>query len=233
MQDSISTIASQVIANLQETIANSPTGVSFVSINGYTNAKDEVSNVLINVGRNYGTVKAEDLQYLKKLFVIPEIINSLLMVNRLKAINLGIFKSQNFQYLKKAKNGGVIIPNKEPKKDKAFAVLQNAKEALIASQIAPSKARSEAQTNAYTRLANAPQIKVHNQSGKIFIEGYQVSKKVIVKGTYKAVNSRPLTIAKNAIKKGMKVSKIRQYTLTEINLMRLNKKTLEFNQPTI
>lgn len=196
----ISLIASKVIENLEKTLKNSPTGVSFVSINGYTNSKGEVSNVLINVGVNYGNVKAKDLNYLQNLNVDT-----------------------------------VNIPTKigEAKRREAINSLNDAKDALIASQIAPSVTRSNGQKNAYTRLSAAPQIKVHNESGKIYIEGYQVNKKVLVKGTYKEVNSRPLTIAKNAIKEGMKVSKIRQYSLTEIKNMTINKNTLEFKQNTI
>ena len=50
MEATKTTIALQVIANLTNALAKSPTGVSFVSIKGYTNSYGEVSNNVVNVG---------------------------------------------------------------------------------------------------------------------------------------------------------------------------------------
>jgi hypothetical protein len=91
--------------------------------------------------------------------------------------------------------------------------LEEARKSLIGSLIAPSKAQSEAQKNAYTIISNG--LKVHNESGELYVFGFSVSKKVIVEGTYKKVNSRELTLAKKFIQKEcMKSTQYRQYKVT-------------------
>ena len=48
---------------------------------------------------------------------------------------------------------------------------------------------------------------------KIYIQGFVVSKTVIVPGVYKTVNSKPLTIAKNKIRKQLRMGKFREFIL--------------------
>jgi len=91
------------------------------------------------------------------------------------------------------------------------ATLNEAKEALIASLISPDEARSEAQTEAYTSIA--PNVKIHNENGKVYCFGYKVAKKILEPGTYKEVKSRPLTIAKNELRKKLRTNKFRQFIL--------------------
>ena len=64
------TIALQVIANITNALAKSPTGVSFVSIKGYTNSYGEVSNNLVNVGATLAKAKAKDILMLLHWAVI-------------------------------------------------------------------------------------------------------------------------------------------------------------------
>lgn len=196
----VTTVAAKVIKKLNEAVKNSPTGVSFARINGYTNSSGEKANVTINIGVNYGNVKQKDLEYLQDLDVTTLVREA-------------------------DEEKELIALDKE--------LLTEAKEALLKSQTAPSKNQSKAQTDAYTRIEGAPQLKVHNETGKIYLEGYQVSKNILVEGEYKKVNSRPLTIAKKEIKKGMRVSKIRQYKLDEINNLSISGDTIEFIDHTI
>jgi len=79
------------------------------------------------------------------------------------------------------------------------------------------KVRSEAQTDAYTVLTNG--VKMHNESSDLYLTGLRVSKKVLVKGTYKEVKSKDITLCKNAIKKALdfKTNKIVQYKLSAGN----------------
>lgn len=189
----ISTVAIQVINKLEEAITKSPTGVSFVRINGYTNSKGEVSNVTINIGVNYTNVKDKDLNYLE-------------------TVNVTEIETDN---------------------DDVKALLNEAKTVLIEAQKKPSTNRSKGQADAYTRLKGAPQLKVHNETGQIYLEGYQVNKKILVEGEYKEINSRPLTLAKDLIRKGMRASKIRQYKLNEINSIAISGDTIEFIDQTI
>ena len=89
-------------------------------------------------------------------------------------------------------------------------LLNEARLALIKGLKTPNKKRSDAQKNAYQILTKG--IKVHNQNRKLYIYGYLVSKEVVQKGTFKKVNSRPLTIAKNYLRKHyMKSAKFRQF----------------------
>lgn len=54
-------------------------------------------------------------------------------------------------------------------------------------------------------------IKVHRESGDLHIFGLAHSKRVIKPGTYKEVKSRPLTIAKDKLRKGLPVERFRQF----------------------
>jgi hypothetical protein len=56
-----------VIANLETALSNSRNGITFVAINGYTNASGEVSNNLINVGVSYDRMKQKDINFLEVL----------------------------------------------------------------------------------------------------------------------------------------------------------------------
>jgi hypothetical protein len=52
-----------------------------------------------------------------------------------------------------------------------------------------------------------------------FIRGYSLGKEVIEPGTYKKVNSRPLTIAKDKLRKGLKNTKCREFKITPENFV--------------
>jgi hypothetical protein len=52
---------------------------------------------------------------------------------------------------------------------------------------------------------------------KAYIRGYSVKKDVLVKGTYKEVKSKPLTIAKDNLRKEFKSGKCREYIVTPAN----------------
>ena len=93
------------------------------------------------------------------------------------------------------------------------------------SFINPSENRSNGQIDAYTHIFSG--VKVHNETGKLYIYGYRENKTVIQEGTYKTVNSKPLTIAKNELRKQLRTGKFTQYSLEIGNELRLNGETLE------
>lgn len=64
--------------------------------------------------------------------------------------------------------------------------------------------QSIAQEEAYLHITNG--IKLHLESGKLHIYAMAVSKKVLVEGEHKKVNSRELTLCQNAIKKQLDFS---------------------------
>ncbi len=74
-------------------------------------------------------------------------------------------------------------------------------------------------------------IKINSNDDSLQLFGLQQSKVVIIPGTYKEVKSRPLTIAKNNIRKQLPIDKFREYALDKdvIQSARLNGLVLEFN----
>lgn len=177
-----STIAIQVITNLSKVLAKSPTGVSLVSIKGYTNSFGEVSNNLVNVGASLTNAKAKDVTTLQNLDVTTL--------------------------------GGDSI------------LLEKARVELINSFINPNENRSQGQIDAYTIVTKG--IKVHNETGEIYIFGLRNSKTIIEQGVYPIVNSRALTLAKNQLKKDLKSSKFTQYKLSSTSVIKLNGEELSF-----
>lgn len=179
---STSVIALQVINNLTNALSKSPTGVSFVSIKGYTNSYGEVSNNVVNVGASLTNAKAKDIETLQSLDVT-------------------------------ALGGDSIL-------------LEKARVELINSFIKPNENRSQGQIDAYTIVAKG--IKVHNTTGEIYIFGLRNSKSVVAEGVYPIVNSRPLTIAKNQLKKDLKSNKFTQFKLSATSVIKANGEELIF-----
>ena len=54
-------------------------------------------------------------------------------------------------------------------------------------------------------------IKVHKESGALHLFGLAYRKTVLQAGTYKATNKRPLTLAKDKLRKGLPVERFRQF----------------------
>jgi len=174
--------ALKVINAISAVLAKSPTGVSFVSIKGYTNTYGEVSNNLVNVGASLENAKKKDIETLQSLDVTTL-------------------------------NGDSIL-------------LETAKVELINAFIKPNENRSNGQKDAYTIVANG--IKVHNETGEIYVFGLRKSKTTLVEGVYPQVNSKPLTLAKNQLRKELKSNKFTQYKLSSTAVMKMNGEELIF-----
>lgn len=56
-------------------------------------------------------------------------------------------------------------------------------------------------------------VKVHRESGELHIFGLAMGKTVLIPGTYKAVKSNPVTLAKAKLKKGLPVDRFRQFVI--------------------
>jgi hypothetical protein len=65
----------------------------------------------------------------------------------------------------------------------------------------------------------------------LYIKGFSVDKKVIEAGVYKEVKSAPLTLAKNRLRKLLKVNKFREFILDldRIETVKINGKVLEIS----
>ena len=57
-------------------------------------------------------------------------------------------------------------------------------------------------------------VKLHEQTGVLHLYGLVTQKRVIMPGLYKKVNSKPLTIAKDKLRRLCPVSKFRQFKIT-------------------
>ena len=96
---------------------------------------------------------------------------------------------------------------------------------LIVSMIKPNENRSNGQKDAYTPIFSG--VKVHNETGVLYIYGYRVSKKVLVEGEYKEVKSSPKTLAKKEIQKLLKTGKFAQYAIEVGNTLKAQGETIE------
>jgi len=110
-------------------------------------------------------------------------------------------------------------------------LMEKARVALLGAAISPNKARSKGQTEAYRTICNGVSAYIGQDGtkhGEIKIFAMAVSKKVIVQGIYPKVNSRPLTIAKNIIKKELKATKFRRLTLSNVGTVKVQGEELNF-----
>lgn len=101
----------------------------------------------------------------------------------------------------------------------------DAKRELIEAFLKPDENRSNGQIEAYEHICKG--VKVHKESGLLYIYGYRVSKKVIKEGNYPKVNSKALTIAKNELRKLLKTGKFTQYSIEVGNTLKAKGETIE------
>lgn len=106
-------------------------------------------------------------------------------------------------------------------------LLEQARNELINSFIQPNENRSLGQKNAYSHIENANGLKVHNESGLLYLFGYRINKTVLVEGEYKTVKSSGLTIAKNELRKLLKTNKFVNFSLEVGNQLKMAGDTLE------
>lgn len=81
----------------------------------------------------------------------------------------------------------------------------------------------------YVSIPSLPGVKVHRETGDVYVYGLSENKVVLEPGTYKEVKSKPLTIAKNGIRKVLRSGKVRQYSLGSLVEARINGDTLELD----
>lgn len=123
-----------------------------------------------------------------------------------------------------------LLPLVSEEKKITLEVLIEAKNALIESIVNPNQNRSQAQINAFTKINDS--MKYHNETGDIYLFALRVRKDVIVGIERKAVNSKPLTIAKRIIEKSLdlKAPKFVNFKIDQMFTAKLNGDVLEFQQ---
>jgi hypothetical protein len=79
----------------------------------------------------------------------------------------------------------------------------------------------------YVYPVGLPGIRVHKETGEVYVNGLTEGKVVIEAGEYKVVKSRPLTLAKKEIEKMIPGSRFRQFILRNVRTAKLNGEVLE------
>lgn len=140
----------------------------------------------------------------------------------------------NFSYDKAVKNDlkklqkitidqKAILIKKGYSNDMINEAIQKLTDAFIKNQNPETRsAQSQAQIDAYLKITSS--IKLHIESGLLYIYALSHSKHIIEEGNYKTVNSRPLTLCQNDIKKilDFRTSKFRQFIIQPEQLAKVN-----------
>ena len=111
--------------------------------------------------------------------------------------------------------------------DKALAELLIAGTKNVSSEIENRTLASQSQTDAYIHINKG--MKMLKSDNSLLISGFVISKKIIIKGEYKTVNSRDLTIIKNAIKNELdfKMNKYRAFIFKNAENYKINGNQIE------
>jgi hypothetical protein len=165
----------------------------FVKVKGYTNAKGEVSDYVINAGMSYEDGVNADLEFLDKW--TPT-------------------KGDVLEFADILTKFDKHHDTKTPKD-----ILEEAKDALIKGlrkETTESKNRSNGQLDAYRRVG--PATKEHIATGSVHLKGLLVERVVIKEGPpKKPVNSGAPVRAKNFIKRNyLKTGSIAQFKLDQL-----------------
>ncbi|TXG76207.1 hypothetical protein E6Q11_05240 [Candidatus Dojkabacteria bacterium] len=116
------------------------------------------------------------------------------------------------------------------REDVTFDLLETARQELLSALKAPNKAMSEAQIDAYSHICKG--VKVHNETNELHIYGFKIdgTKAIKEKGDYKADTRKPLTKAKDLIRKGLKSPHYRQYKLSALGSVKFKGNTITLTQ---
>ena len=102
----------------------------------------------------------------------------------------------------------------------SLVLIEQARQKLINNLTNPSKNASEGQQDAYTQITSG--VKVHNDTGVLYIYGLRVSKTIHKEGVYPSSNKRALTIAQDELKKHLKTNNFRVFIISECDSIKGN-----------
>ena len=111
-----------------------------------------------------------------------------------------------------------------------IAILEQAIDEKIQSILKPNENRSNGQKDAFVILNNG--MKYCPNTDSLIINGSVVRKTVIVKGEFKEVKSKPLTLAKKHLDKALdlKLAKLRYYKLSNLGAIKVSGDTIEITK---
>lgn len=89
--------------------------------------------------------------------------------------------------------------------------------------------RADGGADTYVHADGIPGVKVHKDTGVVYVTALVEHKTVIEPGVHKVVKSRPLTIAKKEVEKHLPSRRFRQFILKNVNRAALNGTVLEID----
>lgn len=120
-----------------------------------------------------------------------------------------------------------LTPSLDGLRLQAAMQLLESREESLSKGIGENDAATSA--DSYITL-DCPGLKVHLPTGNVHVMGLKVSKVVLVEANYRTVKSKPLTIEKDAVRKLLPSSRLRQFCLANETVVRINHQTLEFGK---
>lgn len=111
------------------------------------------------------------------------------------------------------------------------ALILQAIDEKIKSIVAPNENRSNGQKEAYIILTANGSLKYCPETDNLLIWGKVISKNVLVKGEYKKVTSKPITLAKRYLDKvlDLDMAKFRQYIVTNTTSLKIRGEEFEID----
>jgi hypothetical protein len=139
----------------------------------------------------------------------------------------------NSDYLKQVEASKLEVELRLPTLTDATEI-QAANELIASFQNTIDNAALGKSNDSYTKsgvyLPVGDGLKLNLNDGTLELSGISIQKTVLVEGVHKKVNSKPLTIAKNKIRRELPVGKFRTFALDKgaVELVKVNGETLEF-----
>lgn len=170
-----------------------------ITINNYeAGTTGSVKNYTIDVKTTYGSAKADDLVFLEK-YIFDEDADIKVLSEK-----TGTTHEESLMLLKEARDG--LIKSVSPSDEKEV----------------------DEKDNVYEKVSTA--VKKHKESGAYYVYGILLSEETIKPSdrTKKARKSKPLTIAKDHLKRKLKISNFRNLKIPNIDKMETNGDVLIF-----
>jgi len=185
-------------------------GVTFVAFN-YKDKEGEITKRLVNIGVSYKNALAKDLMMLSNLRFDDE-LKEQARVELLKSVILSLKKEEEIEQNLSEAIEQIITENSL---------------AFTTKETESHTKRSEAVTETYISICTG--LKYHSEKRLLYIQGMSV-KRTIVEAVEKADTRKPLTKAKDSIRKEMKSTKYRLFIIENLeSSFKINGDTLELN----
>lgn len=107
-------------------------------------------------------------------------------------------------------------------------VLEEAKQSLISDFTKPPKQDKES-----TYISLEKGLKMHKETNEVYVFGMQIKKTVLEEGEYKEDTRKPLTRAKDEIRKQLRTTKYRQFKIDRAEQFKVKGDTIVFGEDSV